>query len=272
MVCDITKVMSILYFGLVGLVTGLAAGLFGISGGVIIIPALAFLLPYLGVNGDAIHMAIGTSLASMILVSLSSMWAHHRRGGVIWPLARILALGTLIGAPLGALGASILSGPILAVIFGVFEVCVGLRMVFLKSKITPANDHRLPSFFALFLIGLAIASVSALLGIGGGILVVPTLAFFHTPLKKCIGTAAATGFFISLVGAASFWFFGRNGETGLELGYIYVPAFVSIGIMSVITAPIGAALSHRLPTKVLRPLFGSLLATAGLLMLIRLTQ
>lgn len=258
----------ILYI-LLGAVTGFLAGLFGIGGGGIMVPVLTILYLWQGIEPDVVvHMALATSMAAIMVTSLSSLRAHHARKAVLWPVALRLAVGVLVGTYVTASLTWRLSGDLLAVIFTLFMGFVAYRMVS-NSEISVRG--RLPGTLGLSAAGAGIGSLSALVAIGGGSLTVPFLTGCNISIHKAIGTSAAIGFPIALAGTAGYlssgW--GVSGLPAASIGYIYLPAALSISVMSVLTAPLGASVAHSLPVRSLRRLFGLLLLVLALLMLYR---
>lgn len=259
---------SIAIFLVTGAAAGLMAGLFGVGGGLIIVPALAWLLPRQGVS-DAVLMqsAIGTSLAVIGLTSISSMRAHQARGGVLWPVFWRLAPGIVAGSLLGASIAHGLSGHTLKRIVGVGALLISAQMLI---DAQPKTARALPGAIALAGVGGVIGMLSALIGIGGGSLTVPFLNACSIDMRRAVGTSAACGVPIAWAGAAGFAFNGL-GVAGLppySLGYIDLAAFAGIAVMSVFAAPLGAKLAHRLPPRVLKRAFAVFLAGIGLRMLL----
>ena len=254
----------ILLFLLLGSVVGLLAGLFGVGGGIVTVPVLIFGLPLVGVPvAHAIHTAVGTSLATIVVTSLSAIRAHHRRGGVIWPEFRRLAPGILVGAWLGGGIANMLAGPVLQRIFGVFVLGVGLRMILLYP-----GDGQGRSLSALVksVAGVGIGVVSAMVGIGGGALTVPFLHLLGVDMKRAVATSSACGLPIAVAGAGSFMVMGW-GVAGLpegSLGYVYWPVALIVVLTSALLAPLGALLAHRLPGSRLRRVFGLFLLVVGI--------
>ena len=233
-------------YAIIGIFAGFLGGLFGIGGGIIVVPSLLFAFDLLGFSPNhAMQVAIGTSLAAMVFTSASSSWAHYQHKGIYWNLVISFTPGIMAGAVLGALIADYLPAKILAIFFGIFLSLVGLHFL-LSKKIQEGllvNQEPLPHFLVTFFLGLAIGTISSVLGIGGGIITVPLFLMFHTPLKNAISTSAFTGFLIALVGALSFLYFGSKREVFSEsAGYIYLPAFIFISIASVLSAPYGAKL------------------------------
>ena len=234
-----------LEFALIGIVAGYLAGFLGIGGGFVVVPALTYLfLRDTGTAPWAIHMAVATSLCTMLVTSLSSIWSHHRRGAIRWPLVRSLAPGLVAGAVLGALVADALSGDQLTRVFGLFAVLAGLQLIFGRN---PSGEKPLPGQPGVSVVGLVIGAISSLIGIGGG---------------------AACGYPIAVAGSLSFVVLGLGGGLPEQsLGYVHLPAFAGIAVTSALTAPLGAATVHRLPPQVVRRIFGVFLMLVGLRML-----
>ena len=250
-----------------GASAGLLAGLFGVGGGLIIVPVLAWVFAAHGMDAAVImHLAIGTSLASIWLTSLMSIRAHHRRGAVNWPLVRKLAIGIVIGALAGALIADQLPTPALQRIFGVFELFVAAQMLLVSRFEAHFN---LPGRPGLTLAGAVIGVVSAIIGIGGGTLTVPFLVWCRIPMLQAVATSAACGLPIAIAGAFGFILSGWNVPQLPEwsTGYLYWPAWLGIVLASSLTAGLGARLAHKLPATRLRQLFALLLMGMGLKML-----
>ncbi|MHB1240113.1 MAG: sulfite exporter TauE/SafE family protein [Gammaproteobacteria bacterium] len=244
--------MLLLSYILLGMFAGVTAGLLGVGGGLIIVPVLALLLRGQGVGEDLVmHLAVGTSLATIAFTSLSSGYAHHRRGGVSWSVFARLAPGIVVGAGLGAVAAALLPAHGLRAVFGLFELAVAAQLAFGRP---PAPHRQLPGPIATGFVGTAIGAVSALLGIGGGSLTVPYLVWCNVPIRTAVGTSAACGLPIALAGAAGFVITGWNAA-GLPpgaSGFVVWPAVAGVAIASVAFAPLGAWIAHRVPTVALR--------------------
>ncbi len=244
---------------LIGILSGLFAGLFGTGGGILVVPALILLFTQLELGGDWVpHLAIGTSLATILGTGAASTHAHHRRGGVRWDLFVKLAPGILLGAWTGAGLAAFLPELWLKRFFAGFLVFVGLRMLIRQR---PHRVRGLPGTGGLQLAGGGIGMLSALVGIGGGSLTVPFLSGRGLELRQAVGTSAACGLPIALAGTLGFvvagW--GRAGLPELGTGFVYWPAVGVILLTSMPAAPMGAHLAHALPVAVLRRLFGLML-------------
>jgi len=252
---------------LLGALAGLAAGLLGIGGGLLIVPALLAIWQQGGPGGPwLMQMAVATSLASIVLTSLSSVYAHHRRGAVLWPQVARLAPGILLGAGLGAMQASALPGAWLKSAFGVFELLVAAQMAL---RLRPRPHRRLPGGLGMGGAGVVIGWVSALMGIGGGTLTVPFLSYCQVPMQKAVATSAACGLPIAVAGGLAYVAMGWNvaGLPAATLGFIHLPALLGVVTASVLLAPLGARWAHRLSSPALRRVFALFLALLGLWML-----
>jgi uncharacterized protein len=242
----------------IGALSGVLAGLFGIGGGLVIVPALnaAFAAGLLAMDpGVRMHVAIGSSLAVIIFTALSSLRAHHGYGAVLWPAVRGLAPGIVAGGLLGAWIADLLATRALEVVFGIFAALMALH-IGTGPKVEPQAHGRLPTLPGYLGAGTVIGSVSALGGIGGGIMTVPYLAWHSVPLRTAVGTAAACTLPVALAGATGYALAGQGAPMpAWSTGYLYWPAIAVIALASVLTAPLGARLAHRLPVKQLRRLF-----------------
>lgn len=259
---------SVFLFLLLGIIAGLLAGLLGVGGGLIIVPVLAFLLPTVGVHQEIImHVALGTSLATIVATSVSSAREHHRHKAVMWPVFWRLTPGILIGAWLGAVVAEQLASLLLQRIFGVFELLVALQMFFGFG----ASPHRqLPGAAITGTAGTVIGAVSAIVGIGGGTMTVPFLVWCNVNIRNAVATSAAVGLPIALAGSSGYILAGTGDErvSSWSTGYVYWPAFLAIISTSLLFAPLGARLAHRLPMPTLKKVFALLLLVLGVRMLI----
>jgi uncharacterized membrane protein YfcA len=250
-----------------GAIAGLLAGLLGIGGGLVIVPALAILFSSHGFGAvNLMHFAVGTSLATIVATSVSSMLAHQRRGSVHWQAVRGLLPGILLGGLAGAWLARQVSSTGLGLCFGLFEILVALQLLFGAS---PPPQRRLPGAGLQGLAGAVIGALSALLGIGGGTLTVPWLLWHLVDIRLAVGTAATIGLPIALAGTLGFALGGMQaGERpDYSTGFIYWPAVLGIVLGSVPLAPAGAWLAHYLPRRRLQRGFAVLLALIGLKMM-----
>ncbi len=248
----------------IGVAAGFAAGLLGIGGGLIIVPALAALMASTSPQ-YAMHIAIATSLATIVFTGASSVWAHHRHGAVRWSLVMWFTPGLLLGSWLGGVLASALAGATLARVFGVFCLLSGWQMW--RGRSESSRPHPTARWL-LTTAGLIIGKISALVGIGGGSLTVPFLIWRGERPANAVATAAAGGVPIALAGTASFIVAGQAVSLPAgSLGYVYLPALLGIVATSVIAAPVGARLAQRLPAKRLKQVFAVFLVVLGLLLL-----
>lgn len=242
---------------LTGVFAGLLAGLLGIGGGLVTVPALTWILLATGTPIDeAVAMAVATSLGAMLLTSASAIWFHDRRGGVDWTCVARLAPAVGLGALAGAWLATQLSGPALARIFAVAATIIGARMI-LAQHPDPGDSARAPFPRLWYFAGPTIGAVSAMIGIGGGSFNVPYLVNNGYAMVRAVAIASACGWPIALGGVAGFAVLGWNEEIrAWSLGYLYGPGCLLIGLAGAISAPFGVALAHRLPARALRRLFG----------------
>lgn len=245
---------------LIGSVVGTLAGLLGVGGGLIIVPVLASLFSTLGIPPAIImHLALGTSLASILVTSLASVYSHHKHAAVNWSNAARLSPGVLAGAWGGAILASVLSSDILKPGFACFELLVAMYMLWGGGRVSPHNSS--PSLVNFSLSGGAIGFVSSLVGIGGGTISVPWLMWHGSSIHKAIATSSALGFPIALSATTGYIFGGWNNPLlpDHSIGFIYLPALGGIILTSVIFAPIGASLAHNMNVARLRKTFAFLL-------------
>ncbi|WP_127478355.1 sulfite exporter TauE/SafE family protein [Sulfurivermis fontis] len=250
-----------------GAFAGTLAGMLGVGGGLVIVPVLAWAFAGLAFDqGVIMHLAVGTSLATIVFTSLSSVRAHHRRGAVRWPAVWQLLPGIVLGVFLGALLAAGLPTAALRNVFGVFELLVAAQMGF---SLLPEAHRALPGRIGMSAAGTVIGGVSAIVGIGGGTLTVPFLLWCGVAMRQAVATSAACGLPIAVAGAVAFAWTG-SGNAGLPaqaLGYLYLPALFGIAVSSILFAPLGAWLAHSLPTTALKRFFALFLALLGVRML-----
>ncbi|HEY8117693.1 MAG TPA: sulfite exporter TauE/SafE family protein [Methylophilaceae bacterium] len=250
-----------------GAAAGILSGLFGVGGGLIIVSILTLAFSALGfAEANIMHLALGTSLATIVLTSISSARAHHRLGNVNWQVVQQITPGIIIGTLLGAILAAHLNSLWLKGVFAVFVFGVATQLLL---NIKPAPHRNLPRPLLVSLMGAIIGVVSSLVGIGGGTLSVPFLIHCNTDTRHAIGTSAAIGLPIAVAGTVGYIYTGVGvGQLPpLSLGFVYLPAFAGIAITSMATAPFGAALAQRLPVPTLKRLFALLLYIVGAKML-----
>ncbi|MCA1796321.1 MAG: sulfite exporter TauE/SafE family protein [Desulfuromonadaceae bacterium] len=253
---------------LMGAFVGLLAGLFGVGGGIIIVPLLAFLFSAQQFpEAFIIHMALGTSLATIMFTSVSSFRSHHARGAVLWPVVRSITPGILVGTLLGSWVAAQLSSKFLSLMFMLFIFYVAGRMFF---NVRPQPKYTLPGTLGVLGMGTLIGGISSLVGIGGGSLSVPFLVRSNQPMHSAVGTSSAIGFPIALAGTIGYVLNGVTvaGLPAGSVGFVYLPALAGIALASVLTAPAGVRLAHALPVARLKKLFALFLLIMGIRMLL----
>jgi uncharacterized membrane protein YfcA len=261
-----------LLYPALGVVAGLLAGLLGVGGGLVLVAALALLLPTQGVPASiAMQAALATSLASVIATACASALAHHRRGGVLWPSVAWLAPGLVAGGWLGSLVARRIDGAHLRWFVVAYCVLAAVQLAFdlPRPRRAPPVDGPVPAptGLPLGLAGLGIGAVSALVGIGGGSMTVPLLVWRGVAPVRAVGTSSACGIVIGLSAAGGFASAGHvAGMPAASLGYVVLPAAIGIALASIAMAPAGAALAHRIRPVLLKRIFAAfLLAMAAVL-------
>lgn len=260
----------ILIFCGIGAGVGILAGLLGVGGGLVIVPILVFIFNYQKVPPEIImHLALGTSMASIIFTSVSSFMAHHKRGAVQWDIVRRIVIGILTGTFLGSCFASVMSTNFLKIFFVVFLYFISIQLLFNKK---PRAARELPGLFGMFCTGNIIGFLSSLVGIGGGAISVPFMIWCNVVVHNAIGTSAAIGLPIAIAGTIGYIFngWGVIGLPDYSVGYIYLPALFGIAVTSVITAPLGVKLAHSLPVSKLKRIFALLLIIVGTRMLLKI--
>ncbi len=253
---------------LIGGLVGTLAGMLGIGGGLIIVPALVYLLTQqLSLPLDlAMPMAVATSLATIIFTGSSSARTHYVMGNIEPRLLLWTSTGVIAGATLGALLATLISGVWLKNLFALLVIAVALQMIFGRP---PSGAVKPPSLL-LLLCSLVAGVLSALMGIGGGVLLVPLLLWFGMDMRKAIGTASLCGVLIALFGSLSFVIAGwsRTDFPPGALGYVYLPALAGIIITSVFAAHYGARWGQKLNVALLKKLLAGMLVLVSLRMLL----
>lgn len=255
-------------FGL-GLAIGYLAGLLGIGGGMLMVPFMVFVLSSQGV-GEAVlvKVAVATSLATICFTSLSSVWAHHRKGAVLWSVALVLAPGILIGSLAGANLAVALPAKALTVFFALFVTFSATQMLLNKK---PKPGRTLPGAIGMFGVGSVIGVLSSMVGAGGAFVSVPFMTWCNVSIHKAVATSAALGFPIALAGSLGYVLAGM-GRADLPvgaLGYVYIPGLVSIALGSMLTAPWGARTAHRMDIGPLKKVFALFLYAMAAYFLLR---
>lgn len=264
--------MELIIFLIIGALAGFAAGLFGVGGGTIIVPLLFIVFTQMNYDPDTImHLALGTSLATIIVTSISSLMAHNKKGSVMWPVFKNLAPGMALGCFFGAGLAGQISGVHLQIIVGIFLLWVAYKMFFggkKQSTDSVSANHTpvvLPSKPKQLAAGGVIGIASAIFGIGGGSLTVPYLTRYGVVMQKAVGTSAACGLPIAIAGALGFMLFGMQQKIDVPntIGFVHIYAFLGIASMSFFTAKLGAKVAHILSPAMLKKCFAILLTLIG---------
>jgi uncharacterized membrane protein YfcA len=262
---------------LLGSIVGFCAGLLGIGGGLIIVPALVYLLPQLGIEPDLIMaMALATSLATIVVTSFSAAMAHHRNSNIPWPLAKQLMIAIAVGSLLGAFVADVLSVDALKNTFAIAVFILSSYMFIAihnasKNKmITNNEDEKLPSNIIIKCIGFFTGILASLMGIAGGAILVPILTYFKVPLRQAIGVATVSGMVVATFGVIGYVIagFGEPNLPKYSLGYVYLPALLGIIITSSFFAPVGVKAASKLPVKTIKKAFAIFLMLVAVKMIL----
>ena len=242
-----------------GAIAGFLAGMFGVGGGLVLVPVLIFLFDsQLFPAEHVMLLALGTSMAAILFTSLASLREHHRHRAVKWRVVRNITPGILIGTGIGASLAASIPTRGLAIFFALFVYFVAVQILI---DIRPHAARQLPGAAGMTLAGTFTGCLSSMVSIGGGSIVVPFLVWCNVPLRNAIGTSAAIGFPVAIGGTVGYVFTGSSisGLPAHSVGFIYLPALLWISLASIITAPLGAKATHSLKTGMLRKLFALLL-------------
>jgi uncharacterized membrane protein YfcA len=260
-----------------GSAVGFLAGLLGIGGGLIVVPALVYLLPYIQMGSDVtgqgvalsneviMPMALATSLAAIVLTSASAAWAHQKNNNIPWEITKPLMFTVALGALLGAFIADHLSAKTLTHFFAT-AVCLLASYMLLSIRIQRTKE--MPSNIKLQFISFITGVVASLMGMAGGAILVPVLTFFGMPLRHCIGIATVCGVMVALFGSLGYIISGFGNELLPEwsLGYVYLPALLGIVLTSSLFAPIGVKYANKLPVQTLKKTFAIFLILVALKM------
>ncbi len=261
--------LALLLYVLLGIISGIIAALLGIGGGSVIVPILVAIFTYTGENPLYIqHMALATSMATIVITAISSSRAHYRHNAVRLDIVKSITPGILIGTFGGSFVASYLSGQFLTIFFVIFLYLMSIQML-LNAK--PKPTRHLPSMVGITGVGSGIGIISSLVGIGGGSLSVPFMTYCNVPMHTAVGTSAAIGLPIAIAGTFGYILGGLQVE-GLPagtIGYVNIVAFACVAVASYFTAPLGAKLSHKLPIATLKRFFAVFLMFVATNMLIR---
>jgi uncharacterized membrane protein YfcA len=250
----------------VGAVAGLIAGLLGVGGGIVLVPAFYYVFAAMGYGGPGLmQVCLATSLATIIVTSARSVHSHHRKRAVEWQILRQWAPGIMIGAVLGVLVVAQLRTPTLQAIFGGLAFVIALYMAFGRSDWRLGDQ--MPGLGLRAALSPVIGFLSVLMGIGGGSFGVPLMTLHGVPIHRAVATAAGFGFTIALPSVLAFLAVPVAAAPPYTLGAVNLPAFLIVISMTLVTAPWGASLAHRLNPKLLKRIFAAFLAVVALNML-----
>lgn len=261
----------IIYYLILGLFVGYFSGLLGIGGGLIMVPVLSFLFEVQRIPAhNILHLALGTSMATILFTSISSTYQHHAHRAVNWDAVRFITPGILLGTALGALIVGYVATLYLAIFFVLFVYFAATQMLI---GFKPAATRDYPTRMEVTVAGMVIGGISSIVSIGGGVLSVPYLVWHKQPLRHAIATSAALGFPIAFGGTLGYIATGYFRGVGLpahSLGYVYLPVLLWLVIGTMLTAPLGAKATHRMPVDTLRHIFALVLFVLATRMLFKL--
>jgi uncharacterized protein len=252
---------------ILGAIAGFLAGLFGVGGGLVLVPVLLFLFDAQHFPAEhLLHLALGTSMANILFTALASMRKHHQHGAVNWRVVRDITPGILIGTGIGAVFATSIPQHFLGIFFALF---VYFAAALILLDVRPHATRQLPGMAGMTVTGIFTGWLSSLVSIGGGTIVTPFLLWCNVSLRHAIGTSAAIGFPIAVGGTIGYVVTGMSihGLPAPNLGFVYLPALFWVALASVIMAPLGAKATHHMKTRVLRKLFALLLIALATKML-----
>jgi uncharacterized membrane protein YfcA len=261
---DTGLILILLAMGCFG---GFSAGLLGIGGGMVLVPFMTMIFAAKGfAPGLIVHMAIATSLATILFTSISSMRAHHRHGAVLWNVVRLLTPGIVLGSVIGPWIGKQMNTSALALFFGLFVAVAATQMLMNKR---PEGTRALPGPAGMLAAGGVVGTLSGLVGAGGGFVSIPFMTWCSIRIHNAVATSAALGFPIALAGTIANIYYGWD-EPGLPpgaLGFVWLPALAIVVVASMLVAPLGAKLAHRLPVQRLRRIFAAILYALAAYML-----
>jgi hypothetical protein len=252
---------------LLGAIAGVLAGLLGIGGGLVIVPALVYLLPQLGVEPNLVMpMALATSLGAIVVTSSSAMFAHHKNANIPWHIAKPLILFVALGSFSGAFIAELLSTEALT---NFFAGAVIVLATYMLSAMRSERTRAMPSIYFLQMVAFVAGVIASLMGMAGGAILVPVLTYFGITLRHSMGIATVCGIAVALAGALGYIYTGYGNILlpQWSLGYIYLPALLGIVVTSSICAPIGVKLATKLPVKTLKKVFALFLICVAIEMI-----
>lgn len=262
--------VSLLLFLVLGAVAGVLAGLLGVGGGLVLVAALAWLLPLLGIPQEAaMHAALASSLASIVLTAAASARAHHRRGSVLWPTVAWMVPGLLLGGWLGSGLAVRIDGNVLRTIVAGYCLLAAAQLLFGRRRAPRADGMPPPRGAGMTVAGTGIGAVSAVVGIGGGSMTVPLLVALGSAPVRAVGTSSACGVAIGLASAVGYALHAPPGALPAHaLGYVYLPAAIGVAAASMLAAPYGTRLAHHLSGEALKRVFAAFLVLVAVSLLL----
>jgi uncharacterized membrane protein YfcA len=251
-----------------GAIVGFLAGLLGIGGGLIVVPALVYLLPQLGINVEVVMpMALATSLSAIVMTSSSAAYAHHKNNNIPWSITKPLMFSVAVGALLGAFIADHLSAQALTNFFaGAVIVLASYMLLSIRST----RSCEMPSKIKLQFISLITGVIASLMGMAGGAILVPVLTYFGMPIRHCIGIATVCGVMVALFGSLGYVISGFDNNLLPEwsLGYVYLPALLGVALTSSLFAPLGVKFATKLPVQTLKKFFAIFLMLVAIKMIL----
>lgn len=250
-----------------GAIAGYLAGLFGVGGGLLLVPVLLLLFDAQQFPAEHVmHLALGTSMANILFTSLASMRKHHQHRAVNWRVVRNITPGILLGTGIGAVFATSISPHLLGIFFALFVYFAAAQILL---GVRPHASRQLPGMAGMTITGILTGWLSSMVSIGGGTVAVPFLLWCNVSLRNAIGTSAAIGFPVAVGGTIGYVVTGMSiyALPAYSLGFVYLPALLWVALASVITAPLGAKATHHMKTGVLRKLFALLLIALATKML-----
>jgi uncharacterized membrane protein YfcA len=254
----------------IGAIAGVIAGLLGVGGGIVLVPAFFFAFDGLGYDTpDLMQICLATSLATIVVTSVRSVLGHNRKGAVDWDILRGWGIGIAIGAALGVVAATGLRGPVLMAIFGVLGLLVGLYMAFGKSDWRLGEE--MPHGAGRAVTAPTLGFLSVLMGIGGGSFGVPLMTLYNVPIHRAVATAAGFGVVIAVPSVIGFLLVQGEGpgRPPFTVGQVNLVAFVAVVAMTLITTPWGVRLAHAMDPKPLKRVFAFFIMLMALNMLRR---
>lgn len=256
---------SLLLCALGGALGGMLSGMLGIGGGIVVVPLLIYLLPLMGIPAHlVVPMAVGTSLATIVVTTLSGAYAHHRHGMILWRWVRLLAPFLVLGGIVGAALGSVLDPALLQRIFATVLLVLAARMIWKTSPLA-ADRHAPAGVVRSWSLGIGV--ISSLVGIGGGALVVPLLHYYQVAMRNAVAVAAVCSVLLATFGTVTYAWLGQRAvtpELTWTLGFVYIPAWLSLSIASALFAPLGAKLAQCVPVRWLQRAFALLLVVVSI--------